>query len=137
VLSDFVSNGGGALSDVAPISETEKAAGALGHYLRQNGPSGIETAAIWTSRPQTERGNAYLGGTQIAGPLHAKYNIFPSVDCANVPGGAFQRPENPPTDDPGGKGPSCWTQPLPGAAGPNSIPHIAARDYLTAAPRTR
>src|SRR3954464_11592319 len=31
-MADFVGNGGGALSDVAPISDSEKASGAIGHY---------------------------------------------------------------------------------------------------------
>src|SRR3954447_19229710 len=74
-MADFVGNGGGALSDVAPLSDAERASGAIGHYLRQNGPIGPETIAIFTQRPQSERGNAYLGLTQLQGQLHAKYNI--------------------------------------------------------------
>ncbi|HEY3190723.1 MAG TPA: MlaD family protein [Solirubrobacteraceae bacterium] len=149
-VGDFIGNGGGALSDVAPLSDAEKASGAIGHYLRQLGPVGPETVAIYTSRPQSNRGNSYLGGTQLQGREHAKYNIFPSVDCANTTIGEFNRPEKPTTDAPNdpenvpptsnpnvGKGPSCWVQPLPGASGPNSIPHIGARDYLTASPRTK
>ena len=148
LVSGFIANAEAPIADVAPISDTEKAAGAIGHYLRQNGPIGPETVAIYAQRPTSERGNAYLGGTQIAGPLHARYNIFPSVDCANTTIGEFQRPEKPTTDSPDdpdadpnnpkvGKGPSCWTQPLPGAAGPGSIPHIQAKDYLSASPRTK
>jgi len=150
-MADFVGNGGGALSDVAPISDAEKASGAIGHYLRQNGPIGPETIAIYTQRPATNRGNSYPGGTQLQGPLHAKYNIMPSVDCANTGIGEFQRPELPTTDSPTdpsrtsensndpriGRGPSCWVQPLPGAAGPNSIPHVQFKDYLKATPPTK
>ena len=46
-------------------------------------------------------------------------------------------PEADPNNPKVGKGPSCWTQPLPGAAGPGSIPHIQAKDYLSASPRTK
>ena len=147
LVSGFIANAEAPIADVAPISAKEKARGAIGHYLRQNGPMGVETAAIYNQRLPTERGNAYLG-TQLSGPLHAKYNIFPSVDCTNTGIGEFQRPEKPTTDSPDdpdadpnnpkvGNGPSCWTQPLPGASGPNSIPHIEAKDYLSAAPRSR
>ena len=113
--------------------------GAIGHYLRQLGPDGPETVAIYTTRPESERGNSYLGGTQLQGPLHAQYNIQPSVDCANVPGGSFKRAEEPTTDsptDPNAKGPSCWLQPLPGASGPTSIPHVGFKDYLKSTPPT-
>ena len=147
-MADFVGNGGGALSDVAPLSDAEKKTGAIGHYLRQLGPIGPETIAIYTSRPQAERGNAYLGGIQLQGPNHAKYNIPPSVDCANTGIGSFQRPELPTTDAPTdpsrtpensqdqrvGRGPSCWVDPLPGSAGPNTIPHIQFKDYLRSTP---
>jgi hypothetical protein len=106
--------------------------------------------AIYQSRPQSERGNSYLAGTQLQGPLHAKYNIQPSMDCKNA-GGEFQRPELPTTDNPQdpsrtpqngsdpnvGRGPSCWVQPLPGASGPDSIPHILPKDYLKATPPTK
>jgi len=135
LIGDFIGNGGGALSDVAPISAKEKAEGAIGHYLRQLGPAGPETVAIYTTRPQSERGNSYLGGTQLQGPLHAQYNIQPSVDCTNA-GGEFNRPEEPTTDGPNGKGPSCWVQPLPGASGPDSIPHVGFKDYLKSTPPT-
>src|SRR3954449_13067798 len=81
-LSDFFANGGGALSDTAPMTAEERASGEIGHYLRQYGPAGAETVAIYTQRPKTERGNSYLGGTQIQGEKHAKYNIFPSSDCS-------------------------------------------------------
>jgi phospholipid/cholesterol/gamma-HCH transport system substrate-binding protein len=151
MLGDFIGNGGGALSDVAPISESEKKIGAIGHYLRQLGPGGTETVAVYQQRPQSERGNSYLGGTQLQGPLHAKYNIQPSMDCSNTKIGEFQRPELPTTDNPQdpsrtpqngsdpkvGKGPSCWVQPLPGASGPDSIPHILPKDYLKATPQTK
>src|SRR3954465_3721578 len=138
-LTDFFANGGGALSDTAPMSTEELASGQIGHYLRQYGPAGAETVAIYASRPKTNRGNSYLGGTQIQGDKHAKYNIFPSSDCSNA-GGEFKRPEEPTTDsptDPGARGPSCGGGPLPGAAPGSTIPHIQPKNYLTSTPRTK
>src|SRR3954465_12862032 len=46
-LTDFFANGGGALSDVAPMTPEETASGQIGHYLRQYGPGGAETVAIY------------------------------------------------------------------------------------------
>ena len=144
-LADFFTNGQGAESDVAPLSEEEKAVGAIGHYLRQNGPNGPETLAVYAERPKTNRGNAYIGGTQLTGPNWGKYSIFPSIDCAHVTGkvdGTIQRKDEGdeysgspnPEDNPG---PSCYVDPLPGAAGPGEIPHIKAKDYLKATPPTK
>src|SRR3954447_4318300 len=48
-LSDFFANGGGALSDVAPMTPADTARGEIGHYLRQYGPGGSETVAIYAS----------------------------------------------------------------------------------------
>src|SRR3954451_18371061 len=138
-LSDFFANGGGALSDTAPMRPAGRARGETAPSLRQYGPAGSETIAIYANRPKTNRGNSYLGGTQIQGDKHAKFNIFPSSNCDNVPG-EFKRPENPTTDsptDPNAKGPSCWVEPLPGAAPGSIIPHIQPKNYLTSTPRTK
>src|SRR4051812_27152647 len=146
MLADFFTAGGGALDDVAPLSATEKASGALGHYLRQMGPAGAETAAIYTSRLKTSRGNAYPVGTDLLGPTRSKYNIFPQTDCSNVPGGPFKRGEIPTTDSPtdpdangpqDDNGPSCYVEQRPDASRPGDIPHIQAKDYLKATPPTK
>jgi phospholipid/cholesterol/gamma-HCH transport system substrate-binding protein len=136
LVSDFFSNGAGGLVDTVKLTDSAYADGELGHYLRQMGPTGAETAAIYNQRLATNRGDAYLGGTQLVGPNRAKYNIQPSTDCNNAPGGTtYVRPENKRTAEPAGDpGPSCWTDPLPGAAGPGTIPHIEAKNYLTDTP---
>jgi virulence factor Mce-like protein len=136
LTADFISNGPGGLVDTSPLTAPAAQAGELGHYLRQVGPNGAETAAVFTSRLPTNRGNAYLSGTQLLGANRAKYNITPSTDCKNSPKGQFQRQENERKPAPAGDpGPSCYTEALPGAA-VGSIPHIQAKDYLTAAPPT-
>src|SRR3954454_16482046 len=134
LTADFISNGAGGLVDTFGITNTAASEGELGHYLRQIGPAGAETAAVFQQRLPTDRGNAYLGPNQLIGPTRAKYNIPPSTDCKNSPRGTFMRQENErkasPVNDPG---PSCYTEPLPGAS-VGTIPHVEAKNYLTAAP---
>jgi phospholipid/cholesterol/gamma-HCH transport system substrate-binding protein len=122
-VSDFISNGAGALADTMPTRTPQE----MGHYLRQWGPAGVETAAIWPDRPKTNRGNAYLGPTAGSGPEHAKYMILPSFDCNNAGGTRLtkipQGGEKQTDDDP-----SCFEQgPLPGQT--TKFPHIGRADY--------
>jgi hypothetical protein len=88
---------------------------------------------MYRERTSTNRGNSYIGGTQLTGPPRAKYNMFPNTNCDNA-GGTFQRTDDENhTDRPGGRGPSCFVEPLPGAA-PGQIPKIDFRDYLRSTP---
>src|SRR3954454_1635742 len=135
LTADFISNGPGGLVDTMPQTAQAAAEGELGHYLRQVGPTGAESAAVFTSRLPSNRGNAYLSGTQLLGANRAKYNITPSTDCKNSPRGQFQRQENErtagnPANDPG---PSCFVETLRGAAA-SQIPHVQEKNSLTAAP---
>jgi phospholipid/cholesterol/gamma-HCH transport system substrate-binding protein len=135
-VADFISNGPGGLVDTLKLTDKAYADGEIGHYLRQVGPTGAETAAIYNQRLGTDRGNAYLGGTDLLGANRAKYNIPPSTDCKNVTGVPipYQRPENERTASPAGDpGPSCYTEPLPGAT-VGTIPHIEAKNYLSSSP---
>jgi hypothetical protein len=127
-VADFISNGAGALVDTEPLTPEAKARGEIGHYLRQNGPGGAESVAMYNERPRTERGNSYLGPTSLGGRTHAFYDIFPSWDCANVDNKTFRAPEEPGPDYQ--DGPSCWTETLPGQSGPGQFPHVQAKDYL-------
>jgi hypothetical protein len=127
LVSDFITNGAGALADTMPTRTPEE----RGHYLRQWGPTGLETAAIWPDRAPTNRGNAYLGPTAGTGPEHAKYMILPSFDCKNAKSSPYltkipQGDEEQTDDDP-----SCFEQgPLPYPKGNTSkYPHIGAADY--------
>jgi phospholipid/cholesterol/gamma-HCH transport system substrate-binding protein len=127
MVSDFITNGAAAQADTMPTRTPQES----GHYLRQWGPTGLETFAIWPKRLPTNRGNAYLGPTAGTGPDHAKYMILPSFDCKNAKGNPYltkipQGSEQQTNDDP-----SCFEQgPLPYPKGNTSkYPHITAADY--------
>jgi phospholipid/cholesterol/gamma-HCH transport system substrate-binding protein len=124
LVGDFIGNGAGALVDTVPIRDPNIE---IGHYLRQFGPAGNETVAIYPSRPSSNRGNAYLPPTAYSGPERAKRMIVPSFDCKNTKsGGEYQTQYPDKSDDP-----SCWTAP-PAAFPPGNtspFPHIGAADY--------
>jgi phospholipid/cholesterol/gamma-HCH transport system substrate-binding protein len=81
-VADFITNGAGALEDtVATLTDQE-----VGHYLRQGGPLGAESVAMWPQRLPSNRGNAYLPPTgPLSSPKVADYLIFPNYDCLNSP----------------------------------------------------
>jgi virulence factor Mce-like protein len=123
--ADFISNGAGALADTVPTSTAQE----MGHYLRQWGPVGTESAGFYSSRPATNRGNAYLPPVW-QGPEFAKRMIYPENDCGNAGGEhqtKFATKEGEQTDD----APSCWvTAPPPVPAGnTRQVPHIEAASY--------
>ena len=74
-VSDFITNGAAALSDTEPSTS-----GGVGHYLRQLGPVGAESLAIYPKRPSTNRGNSYLPPLGLFGDLKGT-GIFPNYDC--------------------------------------------------------
>ncbi|MDX6644061.1 MAG: phospholipid/cholesterol/gamma-HCH transport system substrate-binding protein [Solirubrobacteraceae bacterium] len=106
-VRDFISNGPYALANTAAGSFS----GGLGHYLRQLGPLGLETAAIYTQRPAVDRGNTYPRPIFLAGNDVGQHLIFPNWDC--VPSGGPV--ENSPNGPPLGNGtPACFVQgPVP------------------------
>lgn len=131
MTSDFFTNGAAALADtVATRTDAER-----GHYLRQWGPLGAETVAIWPTRLDTNRGNAYLGPTAGTGPDHAKYMILPSFDCKNTgkptPFLTGTPPKDAGPDAHSRDMPSCFEQgPLPFPPGnTRKFPHIEKADY--------
>ncbi|MDQ4041388.1 MAG: MlaD family protein [Actinomycetota bacterium] len=126
VVSDFIINGAGAQIDTtATRTEAER-----GHYLRQYGPTGIETVAMHQNRPAGARGNAYPRPDIFsAGPKHARYMMFANFDCDNTGKGGdgeylTQHPDR--SDIP-----SCWVQPAPAypPGNTNKFPHIGRADY--------
>jgi phospholipid/cholesterol/gamma-HCH transport system substrate-binding protein len=124
LVGDFIGNGAGAEVDTMPVRRPDIE---VGHYLRQFGPSGPESVAIYPNRPATNRGNAYLPPTAYAGPERAKRMIVPSFDCKNT---ASHGPEQ--TDYPNKSAdPSCWVAPPPAYPPGNTseFPHIGAADY--------
>jgi len=126
-VADFISNGAGALADTIPTrNDFER-----GHYLRQFGPTGAETAAMYTTRPAGNRGNAYLNPGAIQGEKRGQLMIYPSFDCNNTGkgGDGSYKTQAPDTNDI----PSCWVQPAPQVPAGNTskYPHIEAADYGT------
>jgi virulence factor Mce-like protein len=124
LVGDFISNGAGALVDTVPVRRPDIE---IGHYLRQFGPTGPETVAIYPNRDAANRGNAYLPPTAYSGPERAQKMIVPSFDCTNTASGG---PETTKYPNQGGD-PSCWTAP-PAAYPPGNtsqFPHIGAADY--------
>ena len=57
-----------------------------GHYLRQQGPQGIESVAIYPNRLPSNRGNTYLPPLFSTQRDAAEYEIFPNWDCENAGG---------------------------------------------------
>jgi phospholipid/cholesterol/gamma-HCH transport system substrate-binding protein len=115
-VSDFISYGAAALADT-----TESPGGGVGHYLRQFGPTGAESAAIYPQRLRTNRGQAYVGPRDLFGPEAMTYLMSPSSDCGHAGG------ETRPSDGM----PGCWTadpQELGGRI-QGDFPHIEAADY--------
>jgi phospholipid/cholesterol/gamma-HCH transport system substrate-binding protein len=116
-VADFVSYGGAALADT-----TASPGGGVGHYLRQFGPLGAESAAIYKERLPSNRGETYVGPKHLFGPQAMKFLDAPSTDCANTGG------EHPPQQG----NPGCWK------AGPmdfqgriqGDFPHVQAANYL-------
>jgi phospholipid/cholesterol/gamma-HCH transport system substrate-binding protein len=124
LVGDFISNGAGALVDTVPVQRPDIE---VGHYLRQFGPAGPESVAIYPNRPATNRGDAYLPPTAYAGPERARRMITPSYDCKNTKSGGQEQTGYGGTSD----DPSCWVAP-PAAFPPGNtlqFPHIGAADY--------
>jgi hypothetical protein len=91
----FANLGGATAAKVAQPGEN-----AVGHYLRQFGVSGIETASIHPKRVETNRGNAYLNPLGVLStPEGAEYKILPSFDCNNS--GGEKKPQTGPRSSPG------------------------------------
>jgi phospholipid/cholesterol/gamma-HCH transport system substrate-binding protein len=116
-VSDFISYGGAALADT-----TVSPGGGTGHYLRQFGPLGAESAAIYPQRLRSNRGQTYVGPEHLFGPEAMDYLISPSSDCRNAGG------ETKPSDGT----PGCWKAHGITFQGrlQGDFPHVEAEDYL-------
>jgi len=117
-VSDFISYGAAALADT-----TASPGGGTGHYLRQFGPLGAESAAIYPERLRANRGETYVGPKHLFGPEAMKYLMSPSSDCKNA-GGEKGAPS--PDGSPG-----CWKHGGVEFQGriQGDFPHIEAEDY--------
>jgi phospholipid/cholesterol/gamma-HCH transport system substrate-binding protein len=72
------------------------------HALRSISPFNAETLSVHPERLATNRGNAYLSPTGLAGPAVASNSIFENFDCKNTdfePGSAD--PDEDPVTEPG------------------------------------
>ena len=95
---------------------------ATGHYLRQFGPSGAETAAVHPSRLSSNRGNTYINPLSLVGPDAAARGIIAAYDCRNV-SGDNDKPDN--TDNP-----ACFNQvPYEFQGTLRKFPHVEREDY--------
>jgi phospholipid/cholesterol/gamma-HCH transport system substrate-binding protein len=125
--ADFITNGAGALADTVATIRPEE----IGHYLRQLGPTGTETVAMWPQRLRTNRGNAYPGPLYHQTQKSHDFLIFPNFDCRNA-GGEFVSPGKGTGDNPNDpRGPGCLEQApsggFPGRRG--RYAHIDRADY--------
>jgi phospholipid/cholesterol/gamma-HCH transport system substrate-binding protein len=83
-VADFLNYGAAALS-----ARTQSPGGGTGHYLRQFGPLGSESVAIWRERAPNNRGNSYFqplsiaSSKQDAGQAYNKFKITGQFDCQN------------------------------------------------------
>jgi phospholipid/cholesterol/gamma-HCH transport system substrate-binding protein len=114
-VSDFITNGATALADT-----TASPGGGIGHYLRQLGPTGAESLAIYKERPTTDRGNTYLPPQALFGD-HKGTFIFPNFDCK--PSGGETAPSE--------GNPGCRVQKRIRFGGrlQGSFPHVDAAHY--------
>jgi phospholipid/cholesterol/gamma-HCH transport system substrate-binding protein len=115
-VSDFISYGAAALADTTASPD-----GGNGHYLRQFGPLGAESAAIYPERASTNRGSTYVGPEQLFGPEAMDFLISPSSDCRNAGG------ETKPSDGT----PGCYKADGLKFQGriQGDFPHVEAEDY--------
>jgi phospholipid/cholesterol/gamma-HCH transport system substrate-binding protein len=119
--ADFISNGAATLADTTDTVTNQE----MGHYLRQFGPSGPDSVAMYPSRPAASRGNAYLRPDALTGEKRDRYMMFGNFDCANA--GGERMTQVPDTSD----APSCFVQNPPAWPPGNTrpYPHIDAADY--------
>src|ERR687895_2613871 len=75
-VTDFISIGGAAVADT-----TASPSGGTGHYLRQFGPTGTESAAFFRERINTNRGNSYIPPMGLFRPESGRFMITPQWDC--------------------------------------------------------
>jgi phospholipid/cholesterol/gamma-HCH transport system substrate-binding protein len=119
-LTDMFANLGVATAAKTNSGDLESS----GHYLRQFGPTGAETAAMHPNRLSSNRGNAYINPLALTGPELAASKIIGSFDCVNA-GGEKKAGEGTPAQ------PACREQkPLAfqGRLQPR-FPHVDASEY--------
>jgi phospholipid/cholesterol/gamma-HCH transport system substrate-binding protein len=81
-LTDLFANLGVATAAKTPSGDPQ----ATGHYLRQVGPTGVETVAFQTRRIPGNRGNAYINPAVLNDKDGQRLFTVPSFDCFNAGG---------------------------------------------------
>jgi phospholipid/cholesterol/gamma-HCH transport system substrate-binding protein len=117
-VSDFITNGAAALADTEPSPS-----GGNGHYLRQLGPVGAESLAIYRERAKTNRGNSYPAPLALFGDLEGA-GIFPNYDC-KASGGAVKPSE-------GNPGCRVAAKQTVGGKQQGTFPHVEPASYGSA-----
>ncbi len=96
---------------------------ATGHYLRQFGPTGAETASIFPNRLESNRGNTYINPLSLIGRERSERGIIDAYDCKNTAAGEGDKPSN-------ADSPSCFTQaPYPFQGALRKFPRVEREDY--------
>jgi phospholipid/cholesterol/gamma-HCH transport system substrate-binding protein len=115
-VTDFISIGGAAVADT-----TVSPSGGTGHYLRQFGPTGTESAAFFRERVSTNRGNSYIPPMGLFRPESGRFMITPQWDC---------KPSNG-EKEPTAREPGCYVAPRFEFGGrlQGQFPHVEAADY--------
>jgi virulence factor Mce-like protein len=115
-VTDFISIGGAAVADT-----TASPSGGTGHYLRQFGPTGTESAAFFRERINTNRGNSYVPPMGLFRPESGRFMITPQWDCK--PSGGEKEPTE--------REPGCYVAPPFELGGrlQGQFPHVEAADY--------
>jgi phospholipid/cholesterol/gamma-HCH transport system substrate-binding protein len=118
-VSDIFANLGAATSATAPSGDPQ----ATGHYLRQYGVTGAETAAVHPDRLASNRGNAYINPLSLTGPDMARRGEA-AFDCRNTGVG-----EKPVTDGPQGSQACEVQKPYEFQGRLTRFPHVEREDY--------
>jgi len=95
---------------------------ATGHYLRQFGVTGADTAAVHPNRIEAHRGNTYIHPLSLVGQERASRGIIDAFDCKNTAAGEGDKPD-------ASQSPACYTQGPYDFGGLRRFPHVQADDY--------
>ncbi|HEX2087769.1 MAG TPA: hypothetical protein VHF89_18940, partial [Solirubrobacteraceae bacterium] len=122
-VSDIFAN----LGVATQAKTTSRDPQATGHYLRQFGPTGAETASVHRTRLEGNRGNTYINPLSLVGPDQSRRGIIAAYDCKNASGatnnGEGDRPDN-------SSSPACFTQgPYQFQGNLRRFPHVEREDY--------
>jgi phospholipid/cholesterol/gamma-HCH transport system substrate-binding protein len=118
-LTDIFSNLGVAISARTQSRDPQ----ATGHYLRQFGVTGADTASVHPNRREDNRGNTYINPLSLVGADRARKGIIDAYDCKNTAAGEGDKPDN-------SSSPACFTQPPYEFQGSlRKFPHVEREDY--------